>query len=84
MNYERFTVRSYMYIQQLIHYQSFSHMELNVNMSVVFLLVVLYRVKRNLQHFQSDVDLVTHIKEWEVEKEAWREEGEGFDQRTDF
>ncbi len=46
-----------------------------MNMLVVFLLIVLYRVRRNLQHFQSDVDLVTHIKEWEVEKKAWREEG---------
>lgn len=36
--------------------------------------IVLYRVRRNLQHFQANVNFVTHIKEWEVEKEAWREE----------
>lgn len=53
-------------------------------MSVVFLFIVLYRVRRNLQHCQTDVDLVTHIQEWEVEKKAWREKGERFDLRTDF
>lgn len=54
-------------------------MELNANMSGVCLLIVLYRVGRNLQHFQSDVDFVAHIKEWEVEKKACREVGGGFD-----
>lgn len=43
-------------------------------MSDVSVLIHLYRVKRNLQHLQSDVDLVTHIKDREVEKKAWREE----------
>lgn len=47
-------------------------------------LIVLYRVKRDLQHFQSDVNLVTHIKEWEVEKKAWAEEAERFVLRSDF
>lgn len=56
--------------------------------SDVFLLIHLYRVKRNFQHLQSDVDLVTHIKDREVEKKAWREEIEkskdGFQASTLF
>lgn len=37
--------------------------------------IVLYLVKRNLQHFQADVDFVTNINDWEVKKEACRERG---------
>lgn len=32
----------------------------------------LYHVRRNLQHLQSDVNFVTHVEKWEVEKKAWR------------
>lgn len=57
-------------------------------MSDMFVLIHLYRVKRNLQHLQSDVDLVTHIKDREEEKKAWREEIErskdGFQASTLF
>jgi len=38
-------------------------------------LLVLYRVRRNLQQRQSNVDLVTHIEKREEEEEACGEEG---------
>lgn len=49
--------------------------ECKYSFCLMCLLVVLYRVKRNLQHFQADVDFVTHIKDREIKKEACREGG---------
>lgn len=57
-------------------------MELYVNVPGMCLLIFLYRVSRNLQHFQSDVYFVAHIKEWQVENKACRKVGGGFDLRT--
>lgn len=69
MTKERFALHSGKW---LIHCQLFSHM------SVVCFLI-LYRVRRNRQHFESGVNLVTHVQEWQVEEKAWTEGGERFD-----